>query len=111
MLKVIFIYYSLVFAERTTICKNLKNKVRCTSSSEVFLPNARSLDACPSECEKAGAGAKGCCEWQHDWKLCSWYTDQRQIQPVEGDEYRSAVLCSSKYNEVVVYNCTDFKRG
>ena len=95
MLKVSFIYCYLVFAERNTICKNLKNKVKCTSSREVFLPNARSLDACPSECEKAGNWAKGCCEWQHDWKKCMWTADvQRPLTAANG--LRSAVMCSSK---------------
>ena len=98
------------FSEESSFssCKKLVNKRRCKNySNSIVLRDATSLDMCASACENQAAGAIGCCEWQHDWKLCSWYTDQRQIQPVEGDEYRSAVLCSSKYNEVVVYNCTD----
>ena len=98
MLKLSFIYCSLVFAELTTICKNLKNKVGCPlirGGSKTFLNNARSVDACPSECERAGNGAKGCCEWQHDWKMCMWTEDVRRPLGATTSN-RSAVMCSSK---------------
>merc|ERR1719167_156274 len=89
--------------ESVTICENLKNKVRCGEDvSEIFLSNAKSPDACPSECEKAGDGAKGCCEWQHDWKKCMWNPDVRSKLEPDGI-HRSAVMCSNENNE----NCNE----
>lgn len=91
------------------------NKRSCEEyayANSIVLSDATSLDMCASACENQGAGAIGCCEWQHDWASidtigCRWYAEQRRTQPVLADDNRSAVLCSSKYNEVVVYNFTN----
>merc|ERR1712212_266393 len=77
----------------TTRCKSLLSDHTCPGSGYIPLADASSLEACPSECEKAGDGAVGCCVWQHDWKKCLWYADTQTIQDhVNG--YRSAVSCT-----------------
>ena len=86
---------SLTFAGLTTRCKSLLRDHTCPGSGYIYLTDASSLEACPSECEKAGDGAVGCCVWQHDRKKCLWYANTQIIQAhVNG--YRSAVSCTSK---------------
>lgn len=84
------------FSELTAICGDLIINQYCNQNEvATHLTEATNLESCPSECDIARKGAIGCCEWQHDWGKCMWYTDDR-IWYDPNNYGRSAVSCQSK---------------